>query len=128
MCMCSLNFDIAPEDFKYSTDETYQQLFQRFFQFTDMGGDIYDEAQVKKGMKYIMQKTLQESNEAEWWRKIFTKAAAMFLSEDLELGLCVCLNFSFFDAFYKVFYALEKGTIDEKEKESWKQDLEKRFE
>lgn len=121
-----LNFSKTPEEFQYETDEAYQSLFQEFFQFQDSItdiGDIYDVEKVKKGMDYILSKT---SDLDEWWKKLFLKAASMFLSEDLDLGLCVCLNFSYMDAFYKVFYCLEKNPHHEKLSQ-WKLDLEKRL-
>lgn len=121
----TLDFSKTPEEFTYQTDETYQALFQQFFKFKDDMidiGDVYDVEQVKMGMNYILTKT---SDMDEWWKKLFLKAASMFLSEDIELGLCVCLNFSYMDLFYKVFYCLENNPNHVNLK-SWKIELEKR--
>lgn len=119
---CPLDLSKSPEEFHYETDETYQSLFQNLFHFhenLEEIGDVYDAVQVKVGMNYILSKT---SEVDEWWKQLFTKAAGMFLSEDAELGLCVCLNFSYLDIFYKVFYCWEKDPQHEKF-EVWKQDF-----
>jgi len=120
----SLDLSILPNDFHYETDESYQTLFQKFFQFQiniDELEDVYDVQQVRDGMNIILSKT---SEIDEWWKKLFLKAASMFLSEDPELGLCVCLNYSYFQTFYKVYYCLEKDPHNV-DLPKWRVELEK---
>ena len=120
-----LNLSKKPEEFHYCLDEEYQSMFQEFFQFSnsiDDMSDVYDVEQVKLGMNYIMSKT----SSSEWWKKILLKAASIFLSEDCELGLCVLLNYSYLDAFYKVFYCMEKNPEHEN-LPLWKSELETRI-
>ena len=122
-----LNLSKTPDEFVYETDETYQKLFQDFFCFQeehlDEIGDVYDVDQVKKGMDYILLKTSQVD---PWWNQLYIKAAAMFMSIDQELGLCVCLNFSYFDLFYKILYCIVQDIPDER-LPAWKEELIKRL-
>jgi len=119
----TLDLSIPPKEFVFETDESYQTLFQKFFQFQfniDELDDVYDVQQVREGMNIILSKT---SDVDEWWKKLYLKAASIFLSEDPEMGLCVCLNYSYFQAFYKVYYCLEREP-ENIHYEKWKQELE----
>ena len=95
-----IDLDVAFEDVKYETDEEYQRLFGRIFRINEETmneiSDIFDDERVTKGMDYIYSETQQD----EWWKTLYIKAAAVFMTEEPNIGLCTLLTFSFFKEFY----------------------------
>jgi len=60
---------------------------------------IYDEEVMTRGISMIFEKTKQEPRFCELYRK----AAGQFLSEDLEIGICVLLTYDYFADFIRVY-------------------------
>jgi len=74
------------EEWKESDPITYDEL-------------MYDEEAVKKGMKHIYETTKTNDKFCE----LYCKAAGRFLSEDLEIGLCVLLTYDYFSDFILLY-------------------------
>jgi len=64
---------------------------------------LYDEDAMKIGMKTILDKTRENILFVE----LYTLAAGRFLSEDIEIGLCVLLTYDFFADFIKVYETVD---------------------
>jgi hypothetical protein len=116
----------------YSTNAEYRAVFRAYFkmdvrnleeEYAFLKNDdpesfdemLYDDEAVSVGMKQIFENTKDNPKFVELYRS----AAAKFLTEDLETGLCVLLTFDFF-ADYITLY--EKPD-DEKLFENLKQKL-----
>lgn len=61
--------------------------------------NLYDEEAMKRGMNEILEKTKDDQRFSD----LYIKAAAQFLSEDLDTGLCVLLTFDYFADFIKLY-------------------------
>jgi hypothetical protein len=98
-----IDLDISPEYLKYETDEEYQRLFGRIFHIDETAmneiTDMFDDERVMKGMDYIFAQTQQDV----WWNALYIKSAAVFMTEDPNIGLCTLLTFSFLKEFYLLF-------------------------
>ena len=98
-----IDLDIALGDLNFETDEEYQRLFGRIFRLDEQAmndiTDVFDDERVTKGMDYIYQQTQQD----EWWKNLYIKAAAFFMTEEPNIGLCTLLSFSFLKEFYLMF-------------------------
>lgn len=100
MATVPIDLEIPSEKLKYDTDEEYQTVFGRVF-FVDPDvmkelTDVFDDERVTQGMDFIYSGTIQD----EWWKKLYIKAASVFLSEEPEIGLCTLLSFTFLHKFY----------------------------
>lgn len=98
-----IDLNVEWEDLKYETDEEYQRLFGRIFHIDEKEmeeiPDIFDDERVVKGMDYIYSQTQQD----EWWKNIYIKAASVFLTEEPNIGLCTLLTFTYLREFYLLF-------------------------
>lgn len=101
--MSPVDLDISWEELKYETDEEYQRLFGRIFYMDEKTmnetTDVFDNERVTQGMDYIFAQTQQDA----WWNTLYKKAAAVFMTEEPNIGLCTLLTFSFLKEFYLLF-------------------------
>jgi hypothetical protein len=107
----------------YSNNEEYRQSLREFFQMSSNINDIpqcideesydellYDTVAVKNGLDQIYKDTKDHIE----FQKLYKKAAEAMLSEDLEIGLAICLCY---DHFYKFSIYLQEFYLDF---ENWK--------
>jgi len=97
-----LDFDVI--DGSYDTDDEYQRIFLHFFRIES---EEFDEEIVYEALNAILEKTREEP----LWNSLYLKAAGQLLSEDIEVGLPVLLNYSYFGAFTTLLrHYSEQGT------------------
>lgn len=110
-----IDLEIPLEEIKYETDEEYQQLFCRIFRInSDIMSeltDVFDNDHVSKGMDYIFSQTQDD----EWWKNLYTKTASIFMTEELNIGLCTLLTFSYLKEFYPLLKYYLSQSKDETE-------------
>lgn len=115
MTALPIDLDISSENLKYETDEEYQNVFGRIFyvepdRMKELT-DVFDDERVTQGMDYMYSQTIDD----EWWKKMYIKAASIFLSEEPEIGLCTLLSFTFLHKFYPLFQHYVKCPKDDPE-------------
>jgi hypothetical protein len=100
----------------YSNNQEYRQRMREYFkmdvsalarehaELKDTDPESYDELlydndAVKNGMNLIYDNT----KDNPMFRELYRLAAGRFLTEDLEVGLCVLLTYDYFHDFIKVY-------------------------
>jgi hypothetical protein len=98
----------------YSNNTEYRDCLRKYFQM-DISGKakeyadvddpesydelLYDDDAMKRGMDTILDKT----RENPLFIHLYTLAAGRFLTDDIEIGLCVLLSYDYFADFIPVF-------------------------
>ena len=70
---------------------------------------LYDDDAMKCGMNTILDKT----RENPLFINLYTLAASRFLTEDIEIGLCVLLSYDYFAEFIPVFESSDLSEYSE---------------
>jgi hypothetical protein len=100
----------------YSTNQEFRALLRTYFKmnvspleqkyeylkdedFESYDELIYDEDAINKGMESILNNTKNNP----LFQSLYSLAAQQFLSEDIEVGLCVLLSYDYFGDFIKVY-------------------------
>ena len=81
-----------------------QDLEQRYAELKERDPEsydelLYDDAAMKKGIDTIFNKTKDDPRFVE----LYLLAAAHFISQDLETGLCVLLTYDYFATFIPLY-------------------------
>ncbi len=109
----------------YSTNKEYRDAMRKYFKMdlTDLERTwghlkekdpesydelLYDTEAVTRGMNLIFSKT----KDKQLFMTLYKLAAACFLSEDEETGLCVLLTYDYFADFIEL-YEKENTTIED---------------
>jgi hypothetical protein len=100
----------------YSNNADYRSFFRAFFKMDTKALEVkyaylkesdpesydemlYDDEAVKKGTDILYDTTKDNPR----FRELYRIAAGRFLSEDLEIGLCVLLTYDFFGDFIALY-------------------------
>ena len=107
--MSTISYDISQKNIQYSNDFEYRAWIRRMFCMTlpeEMDTDIdevsrdemnYDDTSTSLYLDHIYESTSHNT----LFQKLYECAAALMLSEDKSIGLCVLFSYDYFKYFHE---------------------------